>query len=565
MTSAATRLRVGHIATLISEKFADDLELTYVKDSAEQQRVMTTQTRGLAALALNVLVPDLEPADCSRRVTDGTDDNGIDALYVDKNEKRIYVVQSKWSDSGTGGIAVGDMHKTIKGIRDLTDERFDRFNKKFDPFLSDVEAALGDPQVTFTLVIATTGTSTLDSHAQQAVDDLLTEMNDISDMLTVRVLGLAELHAVVREGGKPPKIDLEVALEDWGTVKDPFDAYYGLIDGSTLAQWYASYGGQLFDDNLRKALGATVVNDAIIDTLKTNPERFCYYNNGVTALCDSVTKTPRGGASRLSGDFAVTGLRIVNGAQTVSSLAARAKEEPQGLDSVRVWIRLISLDRCPDGFATEVTRATNTQNTVEARDFLSLDPTQVRLQDDMRLSLNKAYVFKRGEPTPEPEAGCTVSEAIVALACANKDSSFAVIAKSAVGRLEAPTGRFYPQMFNERTTAHQVWQSVQLHRAIESALLGLRRESEGKRRAICQQGNRMIAHVVLRRIQETHKLDEAIDATAWADLLSQVPALSTTALDEVLDQIEAKFASNYVTSLFKNANRCQAIARALLA
>ena len=51
-------------------------------------------TRGLAAYALYVLVPvDVEIA--SKTIVDGYDDNGIDAIFFDKNNKTLWLIQGK--------------------------------------------------------------------------------------------------------------------------------------------------------------------------------------------------------------------------------------------------------------------------------------------------------------------------------------------------------------------------------------------------------------------------------------------------------------------------------------
>lgn len=557
--TAIKRIHVSHIANAVKERYSVHLDLTDVAAASANSKAAIIKTRGLAAFALQSVVADLEVDSAARHVTDGTDDNGIDALYVDLREKTIYVVQTKWHDDGMGSIGVGDMHKTVSGLRDLTEERFDRFNSKFGPVLPDVEDALSDPDVKFSLVIAMTGPSELAEAVQNVVDDALAEMNEISEMLKIRILGLAELHQILREGGAAAKIDLDLTLEGWGALTEPYSAFYGVVDGVTVARWYLEHGGRLFDDNLRKALGFTSVNAALLETVDAEPENFWYFNNGVTALCDSVSKTVKGGASRVTGEFVVKGMSVVNGAQTVSSLAERYRTDPDALEAVRVWIRLISLEGCPDQFATDVTRATNTQNVVEGRDFLSLDPTQQRLQDDLQLSLKKRYVFKRGEVTPAAQDGCTVADAIVALACAKSDSTFAVLAKSAVGRLEDRRGRYYPQLFRSSTTAFEVWQSVQIHRVIEKKLGTLRSVSQGKKKAVAMQGNRMVAHAVFQKVRSQHDLSAEIQSDVWQDLIGEVSNLTASALDVLSKHVERSYASNYVTSLFKNATKCQSI------
>jgi hypothetical protein len=49
-------------------------------------------------------IAGLSDEDAAQSVTDGPDDNGIDAIaYVDSETPRLHVVQSKWSDTRTKG------------------------------------------------------------------------------------------------------------------------------------------------------------------------------------------------------------------------------------------------------------------------------------------------------------------------------------------------------------------------------------------------------------------------------------------------------------------------------
>lgn len=105
------------------------------------------------------------------------------------------------------------------------------------------------------------------------------------------------------------------------------------------------------------------------------------------------------------------------------------------LASARVLVRLISLDNCPPNFADELTRAANTQNRIERRDFAALDPNQKRLRTDLLLECQKEYAYQSGENAPQESVGCTLDEAAVALACAMPDVGLAVQAKREVGML----------------------------------------------------------------------------------------------------------------------------------
>ena len=148
--------------------------------------------------------------------------------------------------------------------------------------------------------------------------------------------------------------------------------------------------------NIRDALGDTDVNNQIKATAESNPENFWYFHNGITLIADESSRAPSASASHTSGNFEFRGASIVNGAQTVSTLARIADDEALG--SVKVSIRVILLSEAPDDFGSSVTRTNNLQNRVEGRDFVSRDQEQDRIRGEM--SLEKIdYQIHRSEDT----------------------------------------------------------------------------------------------------------------------------------------------------------------------
>ena len=119
------------------------------------------------------------------------------------------------------------------------------------------------------------------------------------------------------------------------------------------------------------------MNDAIVETIKSAPDHFLYFNNGITLLCTELDKKPLGGKSKTSGVFECKGASVINGAQTVGSILTALASPSSGGSMVgtnaHVMVRLISLQNCPPDFANEETRAANTQNRIEKRDFAALD------------------------------------------------------------------------------------------------------------------------------------------------------------------------------------------------
>src|SRR5690606_29548851 len=82
-----------------------------------------------------------------------------------------------------------------------------------------------------------------------------------------------------------------------------------------------------------------------------------------------------------------------------------------------------------------ITETRNKQNQVEDRDFVALDEVQSRIREDFAIRLEKTYTYKRGEPDPAPDSGCSVEQAAVALACAHPNPKLVVRAKQNVATL----------------------------------------------------------------------------------------------------------------------------------
>src|SRR5262252_5251069 len=117
-------IHVGHIRNNILSRFGNRVDVSDVVTASEEQREKSRLTRCLAALAIAEL-GDLDDQAAAQCVTDGTGDNGIDAVYFEPVERNCLMVQSKWISNGNGSADVGYVHKFIRGIRDLLEAKFE--------------------------------------------------------------------------------------------------------------------------------------------------------------------------------------------------------------------------------------------------------------------------------------------------------------------------------------------------------------------------------------------------------------------------------------------------------
>lgn len=549
-------IELNHIRKRLQDDFAPHVDISDWAGRKPEEVERMLLSRSLAAFAVSELL-ETSPIEACADITDGFGDNGIDAIGIDSQTGIVVVVQSKWVEKGQDAPSLGDVEKFAHGFRDLIAPRFDRFNSSIQSKQGELIAALDNPDVKFVLALAYSGSQPLGNNSAQVLDDLLLETNDVSDVVTLEILDQRRLHDLIRKGvaGKAP--DLAVTLHHWGVVEDPFKAFYGQVDAADIADWWATHRDSLFDRNLRKFIHDSSVNSAIEATALQSPEYFWYFNNGVTVLCEEIAKAPVGGGSRKSGNFVFKGATVVNGAQTVGSLGRAAAQSPASVEDARVLARFISLQDVPADFATEVTRATNTQNRVERRDFVALDVTQERLKLDLKLEQGKHYAIKTGEPDPERDKGCTVVEATVALACADS-AELAVQAKREIGRLwEDVTKPPYKTLFRSNLSATEMWNAVQVLRTVDDVLKNKQKTLTGRDRSVVVHGNRLIAHLVFSRLPAG-----TLSQSASIDKLV-VTSSADAVLEEIIDVMAESYGTNYVASLFKNASKCRDVVKSV--
>jgi hypothetical protein len=147
------------------------------------------------------------------------------------------------------------------------------------------------------------------------------------------------------------------------------------IKANELIDLFNRVGINLFNYNIRNPLGDVGKNKKIKVTAKEEPENFFFYNNGISAICNSLD------LSKIKdGYISGGGLSIVNGAQTVRSLVS-AGHDPSKQD-LKVLMRITEM--ASHGTKREVLRKiteyNNTQNAILPSDFYSNEPIQIEWQ-----------------------------------------------------------------------------------------------------------------------------------------------------------------------------------------
>ncbi|GAA4435308.1 AIPR family protein [Actinokineospora soli] len=554
------RTQVNHVRRALLREFAGLIDVSDVRpDQAEQH----TLTRSLAALAVRRMT-DCDDKTAAASVIDGRDDFGIDAIAFGDSGPELILVQAKWSDRGTAGIDTSAALKLADGFRKIEARRFARFNTRFQAMTEKIRAVLSDPRLTVRLVLAVMGEGTLSQEVRAVFDELSDEFNYLGPSMDYTVVNGEDFWNQVRGDLSGPEVQITVRMNKW-LRHETTDAFQGTVSADSVAQWLTDNGDKLFERNVRRSLGLTSVNQAIIDTLTMDPESFWSRNNGITILCSAIE--PRYNGSRRSPtepvDLIVTGASVVNGAQTVTAIHRANGLAPDSVCLADVPVRVICVPKEADELATQITRSTNTQNHMERRDFIALDPTQVRIREDFALSLDKIYVFKRGDMEPAPEAGCSALQAALALACGHRNINIVVRAKRDPDLLwEEGPGGAYPLLFGGQPSAVQIWRSVLLYRAVSGALHNQVTKLEGRAAAIAEHGNLIVAHLLFRLINLEILEDQDSD---WDEEIATVPSRVELILKWLIDRVDSELGTtSFVSKIFLDADKCRILVDAVL-
>ncbi len=548
-------LKVRQIEAKLLEMFEQHLDLSDI-GATDPERQTKVLTRCLAAFAV-YLETGCSEIEAANAVWDGSDDNGLDAVFHDASDQRIIVVQSKWIKCGSGEPGASELATFANGVKDLIEDATAHFAPRLQGKLIDVSQALSTPGASVTVVIITTGSSELAVHGTRNIDRMVTELNgsgsEEEDPMALKVVyGLTEVFSRLASRTAGEAIELDANIFDWSHITTPYSAYIGAIDGLQLKDWWSVHGKRLVAKNIRHSLGSTDVNEQIRLTASDDPAHFWYFNNGITLIADDVAKAPRAAASRTAGIFQFKGASIVNGAQTVSTLGRIEKENSLG--QVRVPIRVIMLKDAPENFGSEVTRTNNLQNRVEGRDFAAQDPQQARIQQEMGIE-DIEYQFLRSENFVPSEKSCDLVEVTVALACASADPALAVQLKTGIGRFFADISRApYKSLFNPNLSGARAFNAVVVQRVIDGWIDAKKAEiarRSGYPWTMLIHGNRLLSCSVFKLVS-TSVLTKPIRDFSTEVRNLEIAVKCESVYETMLASLEADYPNRFLAVLFKN-------------
>ena len=374
---------IVRLANKLKEKYGEILKQKYPK--ADDDSLVS---KCIAAFAISHFAKT-DDISAAESVCDSGTDGGIDALYVSTTNKILVVVQAKYHKSGTGTWKEADLHKFQFACNNLLDMKYELLPPEFSSIQNKIDAAISSSDYKIYFVMAHSGNP---GSSQYILDKMKEWQNKLdNDSFSTTGDSYFQVHLFSRDDiqksiskADQTSIDLDdVKIYSYGNINEPYRSYFGYVDGKQIKEWYQQHNTFLFNKNIRGFLGETTVNSSIKKSLESNKDLFWYLNNGITVLAKDIISHPRNAGSDSDGLFTLKGVSIVNGAQTVSSIAKYQSEDSDELEKIKVSIKVIKVES--NDIIEEITIATNHQNSVSGRDFASQDKFQQELAKQISL------------------------------------------------------------------------------------------------------------------------------------------------------------------------------------
>lgn len=346
---------------------------------------------------------------------DGAGDGGVDVAFLvlgdmleDGNHEgnTWYLVQSKHGSAFSGSSTI-----LIEGQKVLDNLRGNR------PNLSSIGEEVSNrirnfitnkgPNDKLKLVYATH--EPLNETEKRAADDVRTigrtHLGDFFDIESISIQTIYNRITELQSTVNKTSVHLKASLVPSGD--DLWVGSVTLLDLYEFLKTYKQCTGdldQLYEKNVRKYLGGgRIVNKGISQTLKSSPEKFGLFNNGITIVAEDVTNN--------NGQFTIVEPYVVNGCQTTktiwqvlvekldtgaSQLSSETQHWKDRLAKGIVIVKIVKVGSQNEVELTNITRFTNSQNSVSRQDFIALEGNFRTLASEMASTYQIYLEIHRG-------------------------------------------------------------------------------------------------------------------------------------------------------------------------
>jgi AIPR protein len=370
-------------------------------DVSDDEKINHARSRALIHLFLRTRFGLLDFSKAEALITDGSNDGGLDAYYIDSESKIVYLVQSKFRTTQENfenrSVNAYDLFKMDLGLITNGEEK-NANGIKYNGKILGCQRAIRDisdiGKYKYCLVFLGNIPASLDPEKLKEVSgSVCNEVEVINGADTYNSLLLPYLQSDFynkREFVLKIRINQNQSNRINYSVKingQSININLSFIPTVEIASMMREYKNSLLKYNPRCYVGIKNggVNQQIHNSIsETESNEFSLLNNGITVICTDFEYTERN-AEPNSATLLVSNPQIVNGGQTAFTLSKiQAGGNSDLFTNKEVLVKFISLnqEQTPDQtrLIEKISEATNNQTPVNLADRKSNDEKLIELQ-----------------------------------------------------------------------------------------------------------------------------------------------------------------------------------------
>lgn len=323
-------------------------------------------------------------------VCDQKNDKGIDGVFVDDEEEKIYLIQSKFSPIDFQEQGDNDLRNFV-GAKEWFKNEDTLLNLLESTASKELKALVNGfkliEKTHYNVVLVFITNKKFNTHAKEFIN-----IND--NLETWDCEGLLEKYTYFADNEVVfPEKDLYLSNKTAIEYNLPNEIKVRVysIPAKELVKLEGIQDRTLFYKNVRYGVGKTRVNKSIKQSITNHSEHhnFFLYHNGITIICESLKEKLD------SNKISINNYAVINGCQSMLTLYENKGELTKNLS---ILVKVIELDP-NSSLVKDITYFANNQNSISIKDLRSNDSVQKSLQSEFEtlFSNDVLYNRKRGE------------------------------------------------------------------------------------------------------------------------------------------------------------------------
>jgi AIPR protein/Restriction endonuclease len=332
----------------------------------------------------------LDEFEADDAAVDAKHDKGVDAIYVDDVSEVVYIIQAKTKTSDKAKLGDTDLKEFVGTLKQFSSA------SKIEALVNETK----NERLKQALVRNSVAQNIKVGYDIKGI--FITNVPANNDAITyISKADLVELYDSNRIANEYIDLVVDGGISEpyWFDISDSDVIEYEaggaaarifLAPALNLVKMSGISDGRLFEQNVRLSLGNTKVNRSLRQSVRSKAEHsnFPLYHNGINVLCAEIV-------SEDNDKIHIRDYVVVNGAQSLTSLLA---EKAKLSDDLKILVKLIEV-KGDVVLSQKITRNSNNQNAIKARDLKSNHNIQQRLKAEVSAVTGGkfAYEIKQGE------------------------------------------------------------------------------------------------------------------------------------------------------------------------